>query len=282
MTEEQKPLTWWTDPRVESERRNVLFIAIVLAVTLCVIVTLAFFSSKDEIPTPGSVSPAVTTQDAVRPSSPAPAEKADWTADVMANILSGDFAAGTKTLDEVELELCRLRGVISHRTGDEANAMAWFSRAVKSPFATSGDHINLATLFLLQGRAEDSIAHFDSARTKEPDNDYAANRYYLALLQTKDADRAKQEIRSAIASAPISGLQQAGVPAAVIEMRGGNTAKAAELLAATRTLLPPETFQALLTEPDLAAFSDVPELREFFGVRSTGSQPGSTGSETND
>ncbi len=178
MSEEQEALNWWTDPRVESERR------ILLAAVFCVIGGLALLSSHEEVP---------ETKDPVTPASGPESTAAkvvrepDWKEKVTADILAGNFAAGTKNLDEVELELCRFRGVIAHRMGDRTGARAWFSRAVESPLATAGDHINLATSLLLQGNAEDSIVHFEAARIKEPDNDYAAGRYFLAFLQTKFA-----------------------------------------------------------------------------------------------
>lgn len=272
MSDDPERLSWWNDPRVASERRNVFLIAILLALGACVIAVLSIIADR-EVPPPSQILQIPSPIAPPAPASPQATRDPIWSEKVTGFIVAGDLESGTRTLDEVELELCRLRGIIAHRNGDQNNALVWLTRAVSSPLATSGDDINLATTLLLQGRSEEAIAHFEAARVKEPDNDYAANRYHLALLQTPRADRAKQDIRSAIAAAPITGLLQAGIPAAVIELRDGNTTKAAELLAATTSLMPPETFQALLSEPELAEFSSLPELKKFFDVRGPIAEP---------
>lgn len=187
-----------------------------------------------------------------------------WMDSTTFDIIRGNFEVAKRRIDEAEVELSRMRGVVSYRTGDLALAEQSFLRALELNPKSVPDKINLASVYQRQNKHDEAIALFEESFNLEPQNNYAAGRYYLALLQAGQSERAIREINQTLEISPIHSLPNVGIAAATIELQAGNSAKAAELLGAVRGLLSSELFSSLMSEPPLLEFAANPMVARFF------------------
>ena len=172
---------------------------------------------------------------------------------VYSAVLSGDWATAEETLAVAEIETLRLRGVLAFRRQDFSAALDFFEKVVENSRSGPPDWINLASSLGALGRWEEAIAAYDKARTINPDDDYSANRYYLALLQSGQRERASQEVAAALQVAPAQSLSQVALTSAVLAWENGQKSKAEEYIRAAQSLLNQEIFQSLISEPPLAS-----------------------------
>lgn len=264
-------LTWWNDPRLVAERRNAFIIAAIIVIAGGGIGTMFVIKhSKEEI---RPVLPSAVSY----PNQPIPQWKSvtpfqtvenAWLESTTIDIKRGNFDEAKRRLDDAEVELSRMRGVVSHRTGDLENAEKWFLRALELKPTSVPDKINLASVYQVQNKHEEAIALFEESFNLEPQNSYAAGRYYLALLQAGQSDRAQREINQTLDISPIHSLPNVGIPAAAIELQAGNYPKAAEFLGAVRGLLSSDLFNSLMSEPPLVEHAANPTVTRFFSETS--------------
>lgn len=254
-------VNWWNDPRLATERRQVLRLILVLALCGTVIAFLVAevikrqtappldttSSSPAAPPAPASAPASASSPQQAQPASPGLLES------VTALIVRGDFPTASQALAAAELEIMRLRGLLAFRTGNFSEARSFFEKVAAHPAAGINDWINLASSEAALGRWPEALAAYEQARKVDPDNDYAANRYYLALLQAGEKERAARELASALQAAPAQSLSQVALASAVLALEEGKESRAREFLRAAQSLLPSDTLEALLAEPPMAS-----------------------------
>lgn len=180
------------------------------------------------------------------PTSPPPSLGLLETASLL--LLRKDFEKCGEALALAELELMRLRGLLAFETGQPGVAEEIFVKVSDHPNRIANDFINLATVRLALGKKAEAIEAFESARSCDPDDDYAANRYYLGLLQVGEVERA-EEIHVALQIAPSNALSQVALTAAILHLHRGQNSKAVEFVRAAKSVLSDQVFQALMQEP---------------------------------
>ncbi len=264
-------LSWWNDPRLAAERRNAFIILAIIVTAAGGIGTMFVIKQRNEAITPViPVTSSYVTQPIPQWQSVTPFQGVEngWLDSTTIDIKRGNFDEAKRRLDAAEVELSRMRGVVSHRTGDLEQAEKYFLRALELNATSVPDKINLASVYQLQDKHDEAIALFEESFSLEPQNNYAAGRYYLALLQAGQSDRALREIEQTLDISPIHSLPNVGIPAAAIELQAGNSAKAAEFLGAVRGLLSRDLFNSLLSEPPLLSFAADPAVARFFSETS--------------
>jgi tetratricopeptide (TPR) repeat protein len=266
-----KRLSWWNDPRLASERQSA-FVILLIIVTAGGIIGTMFLRkhSREEIPPVLPTSVSSPAQPIPQWQSVAPFQTVEngWLDSTTIDIKRGNFEEAKRRLDEAEVELSRMRGVVSHRTGDLARAEQCFLRALELKPKSVPDKINLASVYQLQNKHDEAIALFEESFNLEPQNSYAAGRYYLGLLQAGHSDRAAREINQTLQISPIHSLPNVGIAAATIELQAGHAAKAAEFLGAVRGLLSSDLFNSLMSEPPLVDHAANPAVARFFSETS--------------
>ncbi len=264
-------LSWWNDPRLAAERRNAFIIlAIILTAGGGIGTMFVIRHSKEEVRPVISMAAAYSSQPIPPWQSVMPFQTVEngWLDSTTIDIKRGNYDEAKRRLDAAEVELSRMRGVVSHRTGDLELAEQCFLRALELNPQSVPDKINLASVYQLQNKHDQAIALFEESFGLEPQNNYAAGRYYLALLQAGHSERALREINQSLEISPIHSLPNVGIGAATIELQAGNAAKAAEFLGAVRGLLSSDLFNSLLSEPPLVGFAADPTVARFFSETS--------------
>ncbi len=264
-------LSWWNDPRLAAERRNAFIISSIIVLAAGGIGTMFFIKQSKEQNLPViPVASSYPTQPIPQWQSVTPFQTVEdgWLDSTTIDIKRGNFDEAKRRLDDAEVELSRMRGVVSHRTGDLVLAEQCFLRALALKPKSVPDKINLASVYQLQHKHDEAIALFEESFNLEPQNNYAAGRYYLALLQAGQSDRAQREIVQTLEISPIHSLPNVGIPAAAIELQAGNSAKAAEFLGAVRGLLSSDLFNSLMSEPPLVIYAANPTVARFFSEAS--------------
>ncbi|MEX1118192.1 MAG: tetratricopeptide repeat protein [Terrimicrobiaceae bacterium] len=264
-------LTWWNDPRLAAERRNAFIISAIIATAAAGIGTMFVIKHTQEQKNPVIAS---TTSHPAQPipqwQSVTPFQTVEngWLDSTTIDIKRGNYEEAKRRLDAAEVEVSRMRGVVSHRTGDLEMAEKCFLRALELNNKSVPDKINLASVYQLQGKHEEAIALFEESFNLEPQNNYAAGRYYLGLMHAGQSDRAQREIIQTLEISPIHSLPNVGIPAAAIELQAGNSSKAAEFLGAVRGLLSRDLFNSLMSEPPLVDHAANPAVARFFSETS--------------
>lgn len=191
-----------------------------------------------------------------------------WVGAATIEIKRGNYDEAKRLLDEADVELSRMRGVYAYCTGDLEMAEKCFLRSLELNPTSVPDKINLASVYQLKNKHNEAIILLEESYRAEPHNNYAAGKYYLALLEAGQSKRVEAETREILEKSPIHSLPKVGIALATIELQAGNSAKAAEFLGAMRGLISSDAYHSLLSEPPLAGFAADPTVARFFSETS--------------
>lgn len=172
-------------------------------------------------------------------------------------LVEGDGERAQSLLRAAEIEWQRLMGLLEYRKGNFNSALQRFQLTASSEFSEISDLINMASTLAALGRKDEAIVAFGEARRKNLDDDYAANRYYLALVEYGRDEQAEKEIATALQSSPTQSLAQIALAASVLEFRKGRKGKSLDFYVAARSLLPDEIFGGLNNESVLDGVRDL-------------------------
>lgn len=252
---------WWVDLRYNYERRMVFTSAIIVLIAAIGVGVLSYATyvrnqKEDDL--------NLSTRFMGNSTTPVVPPRVNLLDTASRLVVDGQLDEATKVLQEAELLTNRLVGIIAWKRGDLATASARFAEALTISPDSSADLVNLAGVELANGKSADAMALFERARTLSPDDLYIQNRYLLARLQTGDIAGVRNEVQTALELSPENSLPRVAFGAAALEFAAGQFANGANFLYAAKAKLPSGTFDNLLAEPSITAYSTRPELAPFF------------------
>ena len=252
---------WWVDLRYNHERRMFFTSGIIVLVAAIGVGVLSYATyvrnqEEDEL--------KLSTRFIGNSKTPVVAPRVNLLDSASKFVVDGKLDEATKVLREAELLTNRLAGMIAWKRGDMATALARFTEAVRISPDSSADIVNLAGVELANGKSAEAMVLMERARKLSPDDLYVQNRYLLARFQTGDVAGVRKEVQTALELSPENSLPRVAFGAAAIELAAGQFANGANFLYAAKGKLPSETFDSLLAEPLISAYSDRQELAPFF------------------
>lgn len=254
---------WLWDERFAHERRVLFLLALFLFAGLALVTVLSVTKylsiQKDESlyalsSSAGTVAPAA---------SPHPVTQGAL--ETAANLIGDNrIDEASVLLQDAEVVVARFQGIIAWKKGDMGTAARKFETALQVAPESVPDLVNLAGIHMLNGQPAASAKLLDSAAKLAPDDIYISNRFLLARLAAGDIAGVRNEVRTALESAPDTGLPRAAFAAAALEIKAGEYSKAANFLFAVQTRMPSHMFNSLLNESPFHECSNRFEFQPFF------------------
>lgn len=259
--------TWWTDIRFERERKFMLILGAILVIVVAGTIVFMYVSASKQEPLEETKSASMVLPAKEREQEKliqVETQKPTELEEVTQHILAGQLGQASIKLQEIEIQLARLQGIVAWKQGNIELAEELFTKALALDPNSTPDQVNLAGVKLLQSKAVEAVQLLKKAHNTNPSNAYIGNRYLLAKIEAGELESVKVEVATALEISPENGSSQVIMAAAAIELAEGYTANAKTLLEAAQGKLDPGVFYSLLAERPIAIYSTKPELKEFF------------------